>query len=126
MKKDEIWKARDFIAPLGSLILYFIFYLLNVDILRSIFGSVLVLYAPGAAFMKFIFTKEEEIEWLERIVLSIALSIFFIAFSGLFFNYARFGITFSTGIFSISFFTLLFLALAYLKIRKQSLANKVE
>ena len=45
-----------------------------LQILRAIFGSFYVLFIPGL-LLTFIFFIKKEIDWLERIILSLALSI---------------------------------------------------
>lgn len=45
-----------------------------IEIIRIIFGSVFVLFLPGFAW-SFVFFKKEEIDVIERIVLSFGLSI---------------------------------------------------
>lgn len=45
-----------------------------LQIIRIIFGSVYVLFLPGF-ILTFIFYNRKEIDWLERITLSLALSI---------------------------------------------------
>ena len=45
------------------------------EVLRMIFGSIIVLFLPGFVLTWVFFPKETEMDWIERIVLAFGLSI---------------------------------------------------
>ena len=65
-----------------------------LQILRIIFGSIYVLFIPGFIFTYVFFKKEDkEIDWLERITLSLALSIAIVPLTIFLFSLLGVGIT---------------------------------
>ena len=65
-----------------------------LQILRIIFGSVYVLFIPGFILTLIFFKKEDkEIDWLERITLSLALSIAIVPLTIFLFNLLGVSIT---------------------------------
>jgi uncharacterized membrane protein len=54
--------------------------------LRAIFGSIFVLFVPGFAW-SWIFFKKGKIDWIERIPLSVGMSIAFVVLTILCLNY---------------------------------------
>ncbi len=64
-----------------------------IEIIRAIFGTIYVLFIPGLilSFLFFDFSKkkqEEGIDWAERIILSIALSMVVVPMVVFILNYA--------------------------------------
>jgi len=57
-----------------------------LDWLRYIFGSIFVLFVPGFTW-SWIFFKKDKIDWIERIALSVALSIALVPLTILWLNY---------------------------------------
>ena len=59
---------------------------LNETLLRVILGLPLILFVPGYVFISALFPEKKEFDSLERIALSIGLSICIAAFPGFLFN----------------------------------------
>ena len=67
---------------------------------RSVLGTVFVLFLPGYMFMKALFpskisipTSSENMDTVKRAILGVALSVFFVMMDGLVLNYLPWGIT---------------------------------
>ncbi len=60
--------------------------------LRYIVGALSVLYLPGAALIEALYPKEEDLQPLERLALSIGLSLALVPLVGLVLNYTPWGI----------------------------------
>jgi len=60
--------------------------------LRYVFGSLYVLYVPGAVLLEALYPRGEELEPLERLALSIGLSLAITPLVGLVLNYTPWGI----------------------------------
>jgi hypothetical protein len=60
--------------------------------LRYIVGALSVLYLPGAALIEALYPKEEDLQPLERLALSIGLSLALVPLMGLVLNYTPWGI----------------------------------
>jgi uncharacterized membrane protein len=59
---------------------------------RYVFGSVFVLYLPGASLVELLYPKPGEMSQLERLALSIGLSLALVPLVGLVLNYTPWGI----------------------------------
>lgn len=59
---------------------------------RYIFGSLFVLYLPGYALIEALYPRGDELEPLERVALSIGLSLAIVPLVGLILNYTPWGI----------------------------------
>jgi uncharacterized membrane protein len=84
----------------------------NETPIRALLGFMLAVFAPGYVFVAALFPNRDELDWIERITLSIVLSICIVVFIGLGLNYTTWGIRLNPLLFSISAFTLTFAALA--------------
>jgi hypothetical protein len=60
--------------------------------LRYIFGSVFVLYLPGYALIEALYPRRGELDGLERLALSVGLSLALVPLVGLVLNYTPWGI----------------------------------
>lgn len=60
--------------------------------LRYVLGSVFVLYLPGSSLIELLYPKPEELSQLERLALSIGLSLALVPLAGLILNYTPWGI----------------------------------
>lgn len=60
--------------------------------LRYIFGSLFILYLPGFTLIEGLYPKKEDLRPLERLALSVGLSLALIPLVGLLLNYTPFGI----------------------------------
>ena len=80
--------------------------------LRVIVGFPLVLFIPGYLLVSTLFPRNDEIDAVERIALSIGLSICIVVFVGLCLNYTPWGIRLGTILLALSAFILVFTALS--------------
>jgi len=76
--------------------------ILNVGNLLAIF---LVLFTPGYVFVAALFPGDDKIDWIERIALSIGLSIAVVPLLGLLLNFTPWGIRFVPIVVTIALFT---------------------
>ena len=60
--------------------------------LRYVLGSLFILYLPGHTLIETLYPKEEDLEPLERLALSIGLSLALVPLVGLILNYTPWGI----------------------------------
>jgi len=60
--------------------------------LRYIFGSIAVLFLPGYSLIEALYPKKEDLDSLERLALSIGLSLALVPLVGLLLNYTPWGI----------------------------------
>lgn len=84
-----------------------------LDILRIILGLPLVVFFPGYTLMAALFPGRKAIDGLERIALSIVLSIAIVALIGLALNFTPWGITLEPLLFSIAAFIFITSAIAW-------------
>lgn len=84
--------------------------------LRIVLGSIFVLFLPGYSLVEALYPKEEDLSPLERLALSIGLSLALVPLIGLLLNYTPWGIRLDPVVASLSTLTLaLLLASAYRK-----------
>lgn len=83
--------------------------------LRVVVGFLLVLFIPGYLLVSALFPRKDEIDAVERIALSIGLSICIVVFVGLCLNYTPWGIRLGTILLALSAFILVFTALSALR-----------
>ena len=88
--------------------------------LRYFFGSLFVLFLPGYALVEALYPDERELAPLERLALSIGLSLAVVPLIGLLLNYTPWGIRLEPVMASLAVFTLIMLMVA--SYRKQRLA----
>ncbi|MEM0452012.1 MAG: DUF1616 domain-containing protein [Nitrososphaerota archaeon] len=74
--------------------------------LRYVFGSLFVLYLPGAALIELLYPKTSDLSQLERLALSIGLSLALVPLVGLILNYTPWGIRLHPIVISLSILTL--------------------
>ncbi|MDH5807395.1 MAG: DUF1616 domain-containing protein [Candidatus Methanomethylicaceae archaeon] len=77
-----------------------------LSILRIILGSLFVLFLPGYSLIEALYPREEELSPLERLALSIGLSLAIVPLVGLILNYTPWGIRLDPIITALSFLTL--------------------
>ena len=80
--------------------------------LRIVVGFLLVLFIPGYLLVSTLFPRNDEIDAVERIALSIGLSICIVVFVGLCLNHTPWGIRLGSIILALSAFILVFTALS--------------
>lgn len=78
---------------------------------RYILGLLYVLFLPGYCFIRAFF-MQRELEYLEKIVFSLGLSIVFVFLTGLMLNYSPWGITLAPVVLSLLTLTLVFSIIA--------------
>ncbi len=90
--------------------------------LRYILGSLFVLFLPGYYTIEALYPSEEELSDLERLALSIGLSLALVPLIGLILNYTPWGIRLWPVVYSLAFYMVLLAIIAayrkYLIIRK--------
>lgn len=74
--------------------------------LRYIFGSIFVLYLPGSSLIELLYPKQGELSQLERLALSIGLSLALVPLVGLILNYTPWGIRLDPVFASLSLLTI--------------------
>jgi uncharacterized membrane protein len=85
---------------------------LNASILRAVVGFPFVLFLPGYTLLAVLFPKNDDLDGIERIALSIGLSICVVVFIGLGLNFTPWGIRLGPIIMALSAFMLIMTALA--------------
>ncbi|PWI46392.1 hypothetical protein CEE45_17095 [Candidatus Heimdallarchaeota archaeon B3_Heim] len=104
---------KEFIAIIVFVLVSVIFIVvppLNATPLRIIVGFPLVLFLPGYSLICALFPKKNEMDAIERIALSIGLSIAVVVITGLVLSYTPWGIRLGPILLAISSFTLVFAA----------------
>lgn len=94
----------------------------GANILRVILGSIVVLFLPGYATIEALYPKEEELSNLERLALSIGLSLAIVPLIGLALNYTPWGIRLNPIITTLTAYTTTILTTA--SYRKYQLKRK--
>jgi uncharacterized membrane protein len=85
---------------------------LNETLHRPILGFPLVFFVPGYVFVSALFPGDDELDTIERIALSIGLSICIVIFTGFVLNYTPFGIRVAPILFTLSAITLILTAIS--------------
>jgi uncharacterized membrane protein len=80
---------------------------LNATPIRAVFGLPMMLFLPGYSLVSALFPRTEELDTIERIALSIGLSICVVVFIGLGLNYTPWGIRLGPILLVLSAFTLI-------------------
>jgi len=82
------------LTALVTLTVPIVFYVVNPPLIyiRYVLGSFFVLYLPGSMLIEAIYPRSEDLESLERLALSIGLSLAVVPLIGLFLNYSPWGI----------------------------------
>lgn len=91
-------------------------------IFRIIFGSLYVLVIPGGV-LTFIFFEKKEIDWLERIILSVALSVAVVPLTVFLLNLI--GIKITTFNVIIEILWIIIFSLIWIFFRKSGYFNKI-
>jgi len=112
----------DLLLVAGLVILTDIFVLIPVlsgSLIRTALGLPLILFLPGYALIAMLFPEKSGLEGMERIALSVAMSVAVVSLIGLALSYTPWEIKEMPLITSVSIFTLIMLATAY--VRRNSL-----
>lgn len=75
---------------------------------RYVLGSVFVLYLPGAVLIELLYPKHEDLSQLERLALSIGLSLALVPLVGLVLNYTPWGIRLAPVVIALTALTMCF------------------
>jgi uncharacterized membrane protein len=94
-----------YLIPSGSLL----------AVLRYVFGFVFVVFLPGYCLMNILFTGRNRVEFVEQLVLSVALSFGLDGLVGLFLGLSPIGINFTSLTVSLSAMVLVFAAVAFVR-----------
>jgi uncharacterized membrane protein len=108
-------KINDLLAIIVFVIATGVFVMLpplNETPIRAALGFALVFFAPGYVFITALFPEKGELDGIERLALSIGLSICIVVFIGLGLNYTPWGIRLGPILFSLATFTLIFAAIS--------------
>ncbi|MDD2614163.1 MAG: DUF1616 domain-containing protein [Methanosarcina sp.] len=111
----------DLLLIAGLVILTDIFVLLPAlsgSLIRTALGLPLLLFLPGYALISMLFPEKNGLEGMERIALSVAMSVSVVPLIGLALSYTSWGIKEIPLLTSFSAFTLLMLVAAYVRRRK--------
>lgn len=87
----------------------------NESILRAIVGFPFVLFLPGYTLLAVLFPKKDDLDGIERVALSIGLSICIVVFIGLGLNFTPWGIRLGPILMAMAAFMLIMTALAALQ-----------
>jgi uncharacterized membrane protein/LysM repeat protein len=110
----DIQLEHELLSILGlSFVLIVIIYLLPTSALRIILGAPFVLFFPGYTLVAALFPGKDDIEGIERLGLSLGLSVAVLPLMGLVLNYTPFGITLLTTLISATSFMAGSTAIAY-------------
>jgi len=106
--------THDLLVILGlSLLLIVTIYFLPIPALRVVLGGPFVLFFPGYALAAALFPGRDDLEGIERLGLSLGLSIAVLPLMGLVLNYTPWGITLLSTLFSATSFMVGCTAVAY-------------
>jgi len=109
-----------------TLILVFLVHKPPLIYLRYILGSLFVLYIPGATLIEALYPRGEDLEPLERLALSIGLSLALVPLVGLVLNYTPWGIRLTPIAISLTLLSLILSLIAlYRKYTYYRLSNLV-
>jgi hypothetical protein len=71
---------------------------------RYVLGGIFILFLPGSMLMEALYPRGEDLDGLERVALSIGVSLAVVPLIGLVLNYTPWGITLSPIVISLAFF----------------------
>ena len=114
-KKDAIVSKNDLIFIVAFVIVSVVIITvppLNATPIRAVLGFPLLLFLPGYSLVSALFPGKDELDVLERIALSIGLSICIVVFIGLALNYTPWGIRLGPILLALSAFTLIMTAVS--------------
>jgi len=118
LQNYDFLKEIDLIFTLLSTILYDLFLLtplLNENLLRSIFGLLLVFFTCGYSLVAALFPGKDDLGGMERFTLSIGMSITVVPLLGLALNFTPFGIRLIPVVVLLSAFTISLSLIAWVR-----------
>ncbi|MEE9151246.1 MAG: DUF1616 domain-containing protein, partial [Thermoplasmata archaeon] len=105
---------------LATLLMIFALTLSDGNILRIVFGLPFLLFLPGYSLVSALWARKSELDGLERVALSLGLSIAIVALAGLGLNYTPWGITLSSVVICVYLLILIFVGVTWLRRSKLS------
>ena len=113
---DSLWFWILTLTILSTVFL--VFYIKDPPLVyaRYVLGSLYVLYIPGAVLIESLYPRGEELEPLERLALSIGLSLAVVPLVGLVLNYTPWGIRLEPVTFSLAFLSII---LAFIALKRK-------
>jgi len=95
------------LTALVTLTTFIVFYVVAplLIYMRYVLGLIFVLYLPGSMLIEALYPRREDLESLERLALSIGLSLAVVPLVGLFLNYTPWGIRLTPIVISLAAFT---------------------
>jgi uncharacterized membrane protein len=87
------------------------------SILRYVFGFIFVAFLPGYCLVSILFTRENKLDPIEELVLSVALSFGIVGLAGLFLGLSPIGINFTSTTVSLSVIVLVLAVVAFMRNR---------
>ncbi len=89
--------------------------------LRYIFGFVFIVFLPGYCLVNILFLGKNQVDFVEKLVLSVALSFGLTGLIGLFLGLSPIGINFPSITISLSVLVLVLAAIAYVRKSREQL-----
>ena len=86
----------------------------SFSVLRYLLGFIFVAFLPGYCLVRILFARENKLDLVEEIVLSVALSFGIVGLMGLFLGLSPLGINFNSITVSLSVIVLVLAAVAFL------------
>ena len=114
-KKKRFAGMKDLLVTIGFVVVAAVIITvppLSSSPLRVVVGFPLLLFIPGYLLVSTLFPRNDEIDAVERVALSIGLSICIVVFVGLCLNYTPWGIRLGAILLALSAFILVFTALS--------------
>ena len=88
---------------------------LNDTPIRAVVGFPIVFFLPGYSLVASLFPRDEGLDMLEKIALSIGLSICIVGLTGILLNFTPWGLKLGPVLLTLSTFTLFFVALGAIR-----------
>jgi uncharacterized membrane protein len=89
--------------------------ILNETIMKVVFALPVVLFIPGYCFISALFPKNDDISFMERIALSVGLSVVIISLIGLGLNFTIWGIQLDPLVIFLALFSWIMIFIAYIR-----------
>ena len=91
---------------------------LNVGIMRPVFGITMAIFVPGYALVSAIFNRKSDLSHLERVAIAVVVSVVIVSLTGFAMNYSPWGVTLDPILACLTIFTIGCSVIAYLGRRK--------
>ncbi len=107
--------SRDLFLSFVAVVVTVVSVYYDLGAIRTVFGLLFILFFPGYALIAVLFPRKDDIDGIERLALSLGLSIAVVPLIGLGLNYTPWGIRLNPILVSISLFTVICLIGAFLR-----------